>query len=55
MTKRQHVKNKDKNVQRKLELIADSTERRVMPRPAVFRDKTKYDRKRTKRELCTAW
>lgn len=55
MAKRQHVKNKDKNIQRKLELIADSTERRVMPRPVVFKDKTKYDRKKVKRELCMAY
>lgn len=39
---KQHVKNKA--AQQKLELIAKSTERRTMPRPAVFADKTKYNR-----------
>lgn len=56
MAKRQHKKTKDKDLQAKLDLIARSTERREMPRPTVFRDKSKYDRNRQKndfrRECC---
>lgn len=51
MAKRQHVKSKDKKTQEKLDLINRSTERHEMPRPAVFKDKSKYDRKQAKREL----
>ena len=46
MAKRHHAKSKDKNVQNKLSLIAMSSERQLMPRPAVFKDKSKYDRRR---------
>lgn len=56
MAKRQHRKTKNKDLQAKLDLIARSTERREMPRPTVFRDKSKYDRNRQKhdfrRECC---
>ena len=40
MSKREEKKRK----QEKLDLINRSTERRPMPRPVVFRDKSKYDR-----------
>lgn len=50
MAKRHHAKNKDKNIQEKLDLINRSTERRTMPRPTVFKDKSKYDRNRQKRQ-----
>lgn len=46
-----------RRVQEKLDLINRSTERRPMPRPVVFKDKTKYDRNRRKsddRKLCYA-
>ncbi len=46
-----------KKRQEKLDLINRSTERRPMPRPAVFKDKSKYDRNRQKandRKLCMA-
>lgn len=46
-----------KKVQEKLDLINRSTERRIMPRPAVFKDRTKYDRNRRKapdRKECCA-
>lgn len=55
MAKRQHVKTKDTAKRQKLELIAASTERRAMPRPTVFRDKSKYDRNAAKRELRMAY
>lgn len=51
MAKRQHRKTKDKALQEKLDLINRSTERREMPRPAVFKDKTKYDRNRQKQSM----
>lgn len=35
----------------KLNMINMSTERRPMPRPAVFRDKSKYDRNRQKEDF----
>lgn len=38
-----------KKLQEKLDLINRSAGRRPMPRPAVFKDKSKYDRKRQKR------
>lgn len=44
MSKREEKKRK----QEKLDLINRSTERRPMPRPTVFRDKSKYDRGRQK-------
>lgn len=53
MSKREEKKRK----QEKLDLINRSTERRPMPRPAVFRDKSKYDRSRRKafdRRECMA-
>lgn len=53
MSKREEKKRK----QEKLDLINRSTERRPMPRPAVFRDKSKYDRGRQKaldRRKCMA-
>lgn len=55
MAKRQHVKTKDAAKKQKLELIAASTERRIMPRPTVFRDKSKYDRNASKHELKMAY
>lgn len=42
---RQHVKNKDARIRVKLETLNASKPRERMPRPAVFRDRTKYDRK----------
>lgn len=45
MDKRQEKKK----LQEKLDLINRSADRRPMPRPAVFKDKSKYDRKRQKR------
>lgn len=44
----------EKKVQEKLDMINRSTGRRPMPRPAVFRDKTKYDRNRQKDETRRA-
>lgn len=55
MAKRQHVKTKDAKKRQKLELIAASSERKTMPRPTVFRDKSKYDRKSFKRERKFAY
>lgn len=55
MAKRQHVKTKDKDKQQTLALIAASSERKEMPRPVVFRDKSKYDRNRYRRELRMAY
>ena len=34
----------------KLDILKQTKDRTPMPRPAVFRDKTKYDRKRQKKE-----
>ncbi len=51
MAKRHHAKTKDKAAQAKLELIAMSTERREMPRPTVFKDKSKYDRNKAKQSF----
>lgn len=51
MAKRHHAKTKDKALRKKLELINMSTERREMPRPTVFRDKSKYDRNRQKQDF----
>lgn len=39
-----------KKLEQKLDLINRSTGRRAMPRPAVFKDKSKYDRNRQKAE-----
>ncbi len=44
-----------KEARQKLATIAASTERRPMPRPAVFADKTKYSRARAKRQLRQNW
>ena len=51
MSKKQHIKTKNKSIQNKLELINYSTERRVMPRPVIFQDKSKYNRKRQAKEM----
>ncbi len=51
MAKRQHVKTKDKALQEKIDLINRSTERREMPRPTVFKDKSKYDRNKQKQSF----
>lgn len=50
-------KGRKERKQEKLDLINRSTERRPMPRPTVFRDKSKYDRGRQKaldRRECMA-
>lgn len=51
---KQHVKTKDKAKQEKIRLINASTERREMPRPTVFKDKSKYDRNRSKKNMRQA-
>lgn len=55
---RQHVKTKDRAKQEKLRAINASSERKLMPRPAVFRDRSKYDRKSSKhgmRQMLAAY
>lgn len=48
---------RSKEVQAKLDTIKHSRERELMPRPTVFRDKTKYNRnalKQNDRRYCYA-
>ena len=44
-----HRPKKDKETQRKLDAIKHSRGRVTMPRPTVFKDKSKYDRNTQKR------
>ncbi len=46
MGRRQHVKSRDPSVQRILALQKKTSGRKPMPRPTVFKDRSKYDRKR---------
>ena len=41
-------KERRRKIKAKLDLMARSAGRKAMPRPAVFRDRTKYDRNRQK-------
>ena len=44
-----HRPKKDKETQKKLDAIKHSRGRLTMPRPTVFKDKTKYDRNTQKK------
>lgn len=46
---KQHVKCKDKAKQEKVRMMNATSERTPMPRPTVFRDKTKYNRQSFKK------
>lgn len=46
---------RSKATQEKLDAIKHSRPRELMPRPTVFKDKSKYDRKASKRELRYAY
>lgn len=46
MDKKEHRRK----IKAKLDLMARSAGRKAMPRPAVFKDRTKYDRNRQKIE-----
>ena len=45
---RQHVKNKDKRAQQIIHNMNAVADRTHMPRPTVFRDKSKYNRQTSK-------
>ena len=40
--------NKDKELEQKLKILKQTRPRNLMPRPTIFKDKTKYNRKRQK-------
>ena len=42
------MKNKDPKVERKLDLLKHTRPRDPMPRPTVFKDKSKFDRNKEK-------
>ncbi len=45
------MKRRDKHIQEKLDAIRHSRTRTLMPRPTVFKDRSKYDRARAKNAL----
>lgn len=47
---RKKGKNPNKAGQDKLDILNQTRDRELMPRPAVFRDKKKYDRNAVKEE-----
>ena len=48
-------KKKSKEVQEKLDAFNHSRPREMMPRPTVFKDKTKYDRNKRKNDERRGW
>ncbi len=42
------MKKKDKKIEEKLNILKHTRPRDIMPRPTVFKDESKYDRKRDK-------
>ena len=43
--RRQQMKKRDKTLEAKLKTLAQTRDRTPLPRPAVMKDKTKYNRK----------